>query len=329
MTVAGKVLKQVEFYLSDSNLRRDKFLKEQLSKSSDRWFEISVIASFSRMRSLTEELSVIVAALKESKVLEVSECGEKIRRVTALNDEKVDDAPQSVYAKGFAEDASLDQVQEFVESHLKEGESLKLTRMRRFKGGEMATKFKGSVFLEFDSVETAKRFSALELKLADDKEPLVLKMKADYKEEKKALFAERKRAKKGGAADDKTDEGSNKRKSEQPAEREFEKDLIMKIAGLGGECLREDLKEVLEVKGCKVQYVEYARGTESGYCRLGEKSENKATVVAEALKDTEIKGFKPTFAALTGDDEAEYWKKVRSTMTGKGGNGNKRQRHRR
>lgn len=333
MTVAKKILKQVEFYLGDSNLSRDKFLQDELKKSQDRWFDISVIASFQRMKKISEDLAVVAAALKESTVLEVSECGKNVRRKTPLPEGKIDNTPRSVYAKGFDEEATLDDIQAFVEAQLKEGESLRMTRMRRIKGGELANKFKGSVFLEFDSSSTAKRFCGLKLKLADDKDPLLLKMKAIYTEEKKVLYAERKKAKKGGNAEEEKKDGSTKRKApeeEKEPEMAFDKDLIMKITGLGGECLREDLKAALEEKGCKVQYVEYARGTQEGFCRLSEKSENKATTVAEALKDSEIKGFKPTFAALTGDEETEYWQKVRSSRTGiRTGKGNKRARNRR
>lgn len=322
----------MEFYLSDSNLSRDKFLLELLKKSEDRWFPLATIASFQRMKRLTEDLAVIVEALKASTVLEVSECGEKVRRVTPLPSEKADDLPRSLYAKGFSEDATLDDIQNLLEGHLLEKEKVCLVRMRRFRGGENANKFKGSVFIEFDSEATAQRFVALEVKPTEDAPPLLLRMKGEYMEEKKAMFAERKNAKKRGGAskaeekEEGSDEGNKKRKAEDEVEeKEFQKDLIVKVCGLGGECLREDLKEVLEAQGCKVLFVEYARGAEMGYCRLGEGSENSASVVVKALTEagTEIKGFKAAFTALADAEEAEYWSKVRSNMKGKGGKGGK------
>ncbi|KAK6140939.1 hypothetical protein DH2020_025332 [Rehmannia glutinosa] len=47
---AKKVIRQVEFYFSDSNLPRDKFLKNTISESDDGMVSLALISSFSRMR---------------------------------------------------------------------------------------------------------------------------------------------------------------------------------------------------------------------------------------------------------------------------------------
>ena len=48
----GKVLAQVEFYFSDSNLPRDKFLRETVEADPDGFVDIALLATFSRMRAL-------------------------------------------------------------------------------------------------------------------------------------------------------------------------------------------------------------------------------------------------------------------------------------
>jgi lupus La protein len=47
-----KVKLQVEFYFSDSNLPRDKFLRETVSADPDGFVDIALIITFSRLRSL-------------------------------------------------------------------------------------------------------------------------------------------------------------------------------------------------------------------------------------------------------------------------------------
>lgn len=312
---AKKILKQVEFYFSDSNLPRDKFLSEITGKSEEGWCPIETIASFQRMKKITEDLSVVVAALKESSFLVVSEDDKNIRRKEPLPADKVDTTPKSIYVKGFGEEATLEEVQAFIEKEMKEGEKLLLTRMRRMKGGEMDKKFKGSVFLEFDSVATAERMSKATLKLKEDGEPMEIMMKAEYVAKKKAEIAEKRAAKKAKAGGN----SGNKRKVEEEEQKEEEitKDLIVEVASLTGEdCSREDLKAKLEEAGGSVTYVEYARGQTSGYLRLKEESKILATELCTKLMEaeTEVCGCKPVFKALTGEEEASYWRKVRENQ---------------
>eukprot|EP00456_Euglypha_rotunda_P007909 TRINITY_DN11465_c0_g1_i10.p1 TRINITY_DN11465_c0_g1~~TRINITY_DN11465_c0_g1_i10.p1 ORF type:complete len:128 (+),score=16.74 TRINITY_DN11465_c0_g1_i10:117-500(+) len=78
--IADKVLKQVEFYFSDSNLPKDKYLRG-LAQAGDGWVPIATIATFKRMRQLTTDLNIVITALKQSKeLLEVSTDGTKVRR---------------------------------------------------------------------------------------------------------------------------------------------------------------------------------------------------------------------------------------------------------
>ena len=58
----SKILKQVEFYFSDSNLPKDKFLLEE-TKKNEGWVALSTLMSFSRMKQLTEDLEVVKGAL--------------------------------------------------------------------------------------------------------------------------------------------------------------------------------------------------------------------------------------------------------------------------
>jgi lupus La protein len=94
---SSKVLKQIEFYFSDSNFPRDKFLRAEASKDPQGFVNIETIASFNRIKQITTDNDLIVAALRTSPSLEVSEDGKKVRRTTALPTE--DPSPKrTIYA---------------------------------------------------------------------------------------------------------------------------------------------------------------------------------------------------------------------------------------
>ena len=82
--LVAAVKKQVEYYFSDSNFGRDKFLKEETAKTAEQWIHLSVIATFNRMKALVPDLSLAVyaEALKGSTTVELSEDGTAIRRHT-------------------------------------------------------------------------------------------------------------------------------------------------------------------------------------------------------------------------------------------------------
>uniref|UniRef100_A0A7N0T5L9 HTH La-type RNA-binding domain-containing protein n=1 Tax=Kalanchoe fedtschenkoi TaxID=63787 RepID=A0A7N0T5L9_KALFE len=91
-----KVIRQVEFYFSDSNLPRDNFLKNTLAESEDGMVSLALICSFSRMRGhlglgdvkadeVSEETVKLVSeTLKSSTFLKLSEDGKKVGRTTEL-----------------------------------------------------------------------------------------------------------------------------------------------------------------------------------------------------------------------------------------------------
>ncbi|KAF7724322.1 hypothetical protein EC973_001168 [Apophysomyces ossiformis] len=188
-----KIRKQVEFYFSDSNLPFDKFLWKLTEQGKNGFVPITTIASFKKMRMLTTDLDLIIDAIKSSEFLEVDESNEKLRRKTPVAQHDI--TSQSIYAKGFpkvdetvadSEEANekvlqlQDKIVEFFEQH---GKVLSI-RMRKTE--ERPNKFKGSVFVEFDSAETAEKVASMTLEY--DGVPLELKKKQDYIEEKTELY---------------------------------------------------------------------------------------------------------------------------------------------
>lgn len=76
--------KQVEYYLSDSNLKHDKFFHTKLSEDAEGWLAITHILACNKTKVLTTDAKDICEAVITSSELEVNEAGDSIRRKTAL-----------------------------------------------------------------------------------------------------------------------------------------------------------------------------------------------------------------------------------------------------
>jgi hypothetical protein len=73
------VRKQVEYYMSDENLRCDKFFHDKISADAEGYLEMSLILSCNKMKMLRATKEDVLSALKDSK-LEIKEDGACVRR---------------------------------------------------------------------------------------------------------------------------------------------------------------------------------------------------------------------------------------------------------
>eukprot|EP00928_Gymnodinium_smaydae_P046674 TRINITY_DN310_c0_g1_i9.p1 TRINITY_DN310_c0_g1~~TRINITY_DN310_c0_g1_i9.p1 ORF type:complete len:402 (+),score=130.79 TRINITY_DN310_c0_g1_i9:71-1276(+) len=71
--------KQVEYYLSDDNLKHDKFFHEKISADPEGWLDMSFIISCNKMKVMGATKEEVLAALKDSK-LELKDEGAAVRR---------------------------------------------------------------------------------------------------------------------------------------------------------------------------------------------------------------------------------------------------------
>ncbi|XP_069599932.1 la-related protein 7 [Ranitomeya imitator] len=93
------IAKQVDFWFGDVNLHKDRFLREQIEKSRDGYIDLSLLASFNKMKKLTTDPKLIARALKNSSVVEINLDSTKIRRRLPLGEKPQDVDARTVYAE--------------------------------------------------------------------------------------------------------------------------------------------------------------------------------------------------------------------------------------
>jgi lupus La protein len=297
-----KIIKQVEYYFGDSNYPRDRFIQKEI-KEDDGWIKMETMLNFKRLSALSEDKEVILTALKKSTtgLVEVGE--DKIRRnpdkpLPESDAVKDQSRERAVYAKGFPEDATLDDIMEFMNKY----GPTEFINMRRFPNDK---KFKGSIFCTFENDEDAKKFLAEEgLKYGETEM---------VKSTKDAYFArkteERKRAKEEQvkAKQEKTDADEA-----QVLKDRYTKGAILHLKNLPKDINRVQLKEELN-KIEPVHWVDYDEEnseakvrftTENGAVRGLEKAKEAGDGVFK-LGDNEIEG-----RVLEGTEEEEHWQEL-------------------
>ena len=234
----SKIIKQVEFYFSDSNLPRDRFLQEELKKNEDGWIALSTIGSFKRMQALSTDLAVIAEALKDSKFVEVSADGTSVRRISALPEHTADSMKTSVLVRGFnPETTTLEQLEEFFASV-----SGKVTAIRLRRNAQSKT-FKGSVFLHLSCEEETARLVELKTLTRGEETLEIMSMTS---------FMEDQNAKQMARASKKSEESSEE---VAPLSVEDVKKMVLTVTGCPANMDHRLLRTALSSKG-PVAFVE-------------------------------------------------------------------------
>ena len=76
--------KQVEYYLSDANLKHDKFFHTKMSETEGGWLSLVHILACNKIKTLTTNAADVAASMKSSSVAEVNEAQDAIRRKEPL-----------------------------------------------------------------------------------------------------------------------------------------------------------------------------------------------------------------------------------------------------
>merc|ERR1719500_1303312 len=80
-----KITQQVEFYFSDANITKDKFLLKHVKRNKEGFVSLKLISSFKRVKHLTKDWRQVAAAIeRKSERLEVNDLKTKVRRLDEL-----------------------------------------------------------------------------------------------------------------------------------------------------------------------------------------------------------------------------------------------------
>lgn len=80
-----QIVQQVEFYFSDANITKDKFLLKHVKRNKDGFVSLKLVSSFKRVKHLTKDWRQVANAVeRKSKKLEVNDLKTKVRRLEAL-----------------------------------------------------------------------------------------------------------------------------------------------------------------------------------------------------------------------------------------------------
>lgn len=185
-----KLVNQIEFYFSDSNLPRDKFLRETVENDPEGFVDIALLVTFTRVRSLLgsserridgDLVAAVAVALDASTQLTVSCDKKRVRRNSELRPRAEVDAEveqRSLYVSPFPMDVTIDELRAFFSQHV---EVLSI-RLRRH---AVSKDFKGSIFVELESATSCatllRNSKALDYQGAE----LIVMTKTRYLEKKK------------------------------------------------------------------------------------------------------------------------------------------------
>lgn len=314
-----KILRQIEYYLGDVNMVRDKFLKNEITKDEG-WIPLSVLTTFKRLQSLTTDIPTIFKALKSSVsgLLQIDEKENKIRRhperpvPNSQAELELTLRNRTVYVKGFpkTEDVSMDKLLAFFERF---GSIESVQMKKQFKSKD----FSGAAFVVFPTEDKAREFvekskqtpiqyedgSVLECTLQDD----------HYK--KKALEA----ANGGGKSSD--DRQARKEKRKEELEKKTNEHLeklntenltgaVIHLAGMAPTATRELIKEKFN-PFTKMPWIDFCKGDAEAWVRLNVADTAKEVLekVLEAGQGKLVIADKEVTARLVeGEEEVQFWK---------------------
>ncbi|CAF2333371.1 unnamed protein product [Rotaria sp. Silwood2] len=324
-----KIIRQIEYYLGDVNMTRDKFLKNEITKDEG-WIPLSVLTTFKRLESLTTDFTTIINALKKSisGLLQIDETQNKIRRhperplPNSQAELELLVRNRTVYVKGFPKtaDVTIDKLLSFFE---KFGSIESVQMKKQFKSKD----FNGAAFVVFSSDEKAREFveksketpikyddgSLLECSLQDDfykKKALELatggKSTEDDRKDKQKYDKQTRKEKRKDDLEKKTSEHLEKLNNENLS------GAVIHLAGMTANVTRELIKAKFN-PFTKMPWIDFNKGDAEAWVRLNEANTAKDVLekVLEAGQGKLVIDDKELICRVVeGEEEAQFWKEA-------------------
>lgn len=332
--ISERIIKQLEYYFGDRNLRKDKFMLREIAIDQG-WISLDTMLNFKRLAGICSDKAIIAKTVEtsNSEIVVLHESKSKIRRNPEkplppnTEDEKLSSNMKTVYVKGLPPTLTMDGADDFIAPYGKTS----YIKLRRDADG----KFKGSMFIEFERQEDCDKFLEIQdLKLSETSEPLLIKSRNEYFKSKnikqKNEKNEKREAQLGNAA--------NSSETLPVLPLEYEKGRVIKIPALNGkETSREDIKDLFE--GNNLDWVTYNKGDSEAFIRFaGEaqpildkvKVDGKFVLSQMELEPVVLEGEEEeAYYKLAAEQKAEFFnrKKRKQHSDNRGGRGKRQRRY--
>ncbi|GBN75796.1 La-related protein 6 [Araneus ventricosus] len=112
--LSEKILKQVEYLFSDSNVYKDKFLLKHIRRNKDGYVSLKLISSLRKVKAITKDWRVVAHSLEKSNKLQMNGEKTKIRRVDPLLPEDDTDSKKVIILNLSAADLSNEDIKSFL-----------------------------------------------------------------------------------------------------------------------------------------------------------------------------------------------------------------------
>lgn len=280
-----QVKMQAEYYFSDANLVKDKFIQKQLAadETKEGWLPLSLIAGFPRMKKLTRDVSVIREALKDSQTLVVNATGESVKRIVPFifpEDSELKDQ-RKVYVSHVPKDATQESLMDIFSSY---GEVKRIDLPVDSRGD-----IRGMAFVEYNSAEEAqKTLECFPQRQEKEMTTIAFKVyKAEQIEKKKEKMKEKKEKKKEKERERREKEEKDRLTDQSDLDSTDDERIIQSQAG------KEENRKSLEgLKGKEINREKSANPSRDRSSSL--KGSQKANAPNTKEKRWSIEGGEPT-----------------------------------
>jgi len=97
-SVIKLLLRQIEFYFSNQNLWKDPILLNEMAKDASQYVSVAMLAGYGKIPTITNDIALIICALKQSSKLQLNESHTAVRRIHPLPQyDQYKDANRTIY----------------------------------------------------------------------------------------------------------------------------------------------------------------------------------------------------------------------------------------
>ncbi|KAB0792205.1 hypothetical protein PPYR_14164 [Photinus pyralis] len=237
------ILQQMEFYFSDSNLAKERFLSQLIQ--NDPYVDVSIFLQFNKIRKLTSSLEDVTKAISKSELIELSEDKTKVRRRLPIKvKENVDEC--TIYVERLKSDAT----HEWLTAIFSEFGKVTYVSIPKYYHSNI---IKGFAFVEFETEESTNAalafFESIDCKIPSAMEPEKLCSIATFDE--KQQQAKDESVKKRKSSDDAPQIELKKKKSGRDDPAKAEAELVAPVEQDVSESEGEEKKKKKQKKAQK------------------------------------------------------------------------------